>query len=535
MTEKNCKDCMFYVPRSETIGLLDTYLEAAVCKKKGYVFSLLRPLGTVKSEEEYLQKTFAEKCTLYAVNSDSKVSRFVTPVAIAIGTRPEPIDQIIKAAAISRPSRPAPGSCKACKFLMPTAEMLRQTGIRSDYCQARGILVTPGKEISTAKNCAEAFPNDGRPPLDSKFERNQIYAFLDADYAKKATFTVTEGPKKSALVKVERLIIEPSIYPSDAPVSEGDAKAGIRAWRKVTYSRDASKFTFLPIFETDIFGVDEQKLIPKTGDELHPELYFDHFDGAYSIAVGWIELDEIPILWGPAGSGKSNAYAYLAWMMNLPFYRFSITGQTDVDDLAGKPGFNPEVGTFFQQGRFVKAWQSKCIALVDEPNTGPPEVWQFFRPLFDASKTLVIDQDAGAVVERNAYSYVGLAANPAWDVLNFGANIIGDADASRLYHINVPTPSEKIEREIISEYIRVDGWELTSTQMHGLIKIAKEIRSLSESGTIATSWGLRHQVKVARLMRWFTPSVAYRRAVTDYLEPRSQEVILQVVKSYLGD
>mgnify|MGYP002353856858 CR=1 FL=1 len=195
--------------------------------------------------------------------------------------------------------------------------------------------------------------------------------------------------------------------------------------------------------------------------------------------------------------------------------------------------FNKEDGTHFQYGRLPLAWSHAGVICIDEPNTGPPDVWQFIRPLTDNSKQLVLDVNNGETIYRHNSAYLGMAMNPAWDVRNVGTIEIGDADANRLFHVYVDLPPEKLEREIIKARVKLDGWELSGPQIDMVMAIARDLRELTEQGTLPISWAIRPQIKVARALRWFDTITAYRRAVGDFLEPEAQQALLDAVRSHV--
>jgi hypothetical protein len=126
-----------------------------------------------------------------------------------------------------------------------------------------------------------------------------------------------------------------------------------------------------------------------------------------------------------------------------------------------------------------------------------------------------------------------MAMNPAWDPKNVGAMPISDADANRLFHVSIELPPESLEREIIVNRVKVDGWELDSDRLDMIMGIAKDLRSLATDGELPITWGIRPQIKVARALRWFDPITAYRRAVADYLEPQAQESMLNAVRAHV--
>jgi len=261
-------------------------------------------------------------------------------------------------------------------------------------------------------------------------------------------------------------------------------------------------------------------------------LYVDHFGGMYGLGVAWMELDETPVFWGVPGVGKTELLRHAAWIMQLPFHRISITKSSEIDDIAGKMEYSPEKGTWFRYGRLPRAWTKPGVICIDEPNTGPEEIWQFIRPLTDNSKQLVLDMYDGRPLDRHQDAYMGMAMNPAWDARNIGALEIADADSNRLFHVYIEMPPERLEKEILKARVELDGWELSDRQLKMLMDIAKDIRSLCDDGQLPMTWAVRQQIKVARALRWFNPIVAYRRAAGDFLEPEAQQVLLDQVRAH---
>jgi MoxR-like ATPase len=328
-------------------------------------------------------------------------------------------------------------------------------------------------------------------------------------------------------------IIEPSEYNTDKPVSAAEEKAGIRAWRRINDPKQTGNCTYLPIYRQDFFSAEAQAMIPKTGDDEHPELYLDHMGICYSVAVFWIEVDETPTLWGMPGTGKTEFYRWMAWQMGLPFVRISVTETSEVDDLIGKMMFSKDKGTYFQEGRLTVAWQSPCVLVLDEPNAGPPAVWHALRPITDSSKQLANDQDTGKPIPRHPDCYLGFAMNPAWDSRNTGVQNLAAADGSRLVHIYMSLPPKEIEEEIIRARCQEDGYNISKSMLSKILGITHDIRQLVDTSETSFTWGVRETIKVARCSRWFDLVTTFRRAVTDSLEPEASQSIINVVKTYV--
>jgi MoxR-like ATPase len=344
-------------------------------------------------------------------------------------------------------------------------------------------------------------------------------------------FALNSDPIKAYFKAAASSLVDPKDWETERELTAEDKESGIRAWRKVIDPDGSGNEAFLPIYSDHIFSDIEKTKIPQTGDDEHPELYVDHFGGVYMSAIAWTELDETPALWGEAGVGKTELFRHLAWLMQLPFERISITGSTELDDLAGKMHYEPTKGTYFQYGRLPRAWSKPAVICIDEPNVGQPDVWQFLRPLTDNSKQMVLDMNEGEAIKRHSDCYMGMAMNPAWDPKNVGTGQIGDADARRLWHIFIDLPPEVLEREIIKNRVALDGWELDDNRLNSFMSIATELRALCKEGTLPVTWGIAQQIKVARASRWFDMVTSYRRAIGDYLEPEAQDVLLDCVRA----
>ena len=426
-------------------------------------------------------------------------------------------------------------SCTFCKNFIP-AEVMVENGLWNvGGCAARGILISSEPSDDSSGHRSSGSTRMARDCEKFSFGSQDPFSVQRMTVFPEYTFT-TIG-KLSGMESVtgfaQENIVEPSEYETDAPVTESESNDGIRAWRKIQ-DPNSKNSIMLPTFDYNFFDEDERAAIPKTGDDEHPEEYIDHLGLVYKTAVLWMALDETPALWGQAGTGKTEFFRHLAWLMGLPFHRISVTNSTEVDDLAGKMHYDPTRGTYFEYGRIPRAWQMPGVICLDEPNVGPPEVWQFIRPLTDNSKQLVLDMNKGERIQRHSFAFLGLAMNPSWDVRNSGTDTLADADGSRLMHVFVDLPNVETEKRIITRRVSLDGWTLEEDQIRFIIGIAKDLRRLSAEGTIPVTWGIRPQIKVARALKWFAPVDAYRLATADYLEPVHQEIILDIVRSHVS-
>lgn len=499
---KSCSNCVHFLSGSdnnEQVSLMGGTISADTCQKFRRVISN----RSEKFTKEY-QENKAAECKDYERAAASK--NFKKPKSILIGMpsfSPEKSDDADEV-----------NSCNLCSYseIILNNHEDNLTGVDTTLavCMAKGETISIGKSTEMASGCAFATLKNADVPSLTPLDDLEITEKL-------VEYTITP-------------YIDPLDYPTDKEVTDQEKNEGVKAWRAINHE-DSGITIMMPIFNPEFFTEVERSKIPRPGDQEMPELYQDHFNLLYQFIATW-QMGDTPATTGIAGVGKSEAARHAAYMMQLPFERITITNSTLVDDLAGRTKFSKEVGTYFQYGRIPKAWGKPCVILIDEPNVGPDEVWQFIRPMTDNSKQLVLDMNDGERVEKHKHCYMTMAMNPSWDVRNVGTHDIGDADGRRLMHIFVPTPSESVERQIIFDRCAADGYSLDERLYSSIQRIGNDIRKLCDEDAIPIQWGVSQQIKVARASRYFPLKKCYQLA-TDYLDPDTTRLILNTVNNHV--
>lgn len=529
----SCNECAFLIDHRSPSSLALLALgvpsaPVALCAKLGAVLAVSPAVDAERAEK------VAGKCASFARPSATENARRALGEREAFGGWKVATAAVDEDGHVGTGTAPPAATCVGCRnyvrgqVILDEAEGAEEAftaegipfPIQPYYCAATGSLhAYSGPEVSgAAARCGEfAKRSDDDPSPEVLFSSAALFAHVREDLG--MTGAAETG--------------EPENGPADRELTAAEIDAGINGFHRV-FSDDGKRYVDLPVFDPAHFDEVERAKIPAAGDDAGPELFHDYANLAYRVAAAWA-LGETPALTGAPGLGKSQAAYFLAWKMGLPLERVSITSASQLDDLAGYTELvrHAEGGnaTEFVHGRIPQAWSKPCVLLLDEPNAGPPEVWQFLRPLTDAAKQLVLDVNHGERVERDPHSYLMMAMNPAWDYRNTGVTALSDADGRRLVHVTVSPPSAEVEREIIVAHLEADGVSLPSTHLDVLTEIGQDLRALATSdlgsaGALQITWGIAQQVKVAKLLAYFDFPEAFRLAGADNLEPEQRDLIL---------
>lgn len=525
----SCKTCPAFMDEQRQTSVIGTNIGTAACPKR--LLSIGRP-GS--KSEETAPAALASKCSEY-----NKPTQLANGQGLAIEYSVAFPDVMRQSQVQDRPQ--SVSSCNDCEHFVFQDTVESGPGWTTGFCQAKGSLLLTDRLYRYAEKC------DYRTYAaeSTSVRRRTRWDDLGITLFPELQDPINTADPKFILKRIrEGKIEDPRKFENaEKSVSPLAQALGIRAWRKVEDQLGFGPSVWLPVFDLksidhstvpDYWELSEELAkVPQMEDEEEPHKYIDYSNLTYMSTVLWVRLNMTPALWGPPGVGKTEFFRHIAWLMQLPFYRVPITASSEIDDIAGKMMYSPERGTYFHLGRVSRAWGIPCILDIDEANAGPPEVWQFIRPMTDNAKQLVLDQDRAQVIPKHRAAYLGLAMNPAWDNRNSGIAEIADPDASRLMHLYVDLPPEEIERGIIEQRLISDKWspeEIAST-LDTLMKVARDLRALSAEGTIPITWGLRNQLAVARVKRYMTWRMAYRIGAADALEPQVRDVVLDAVGS----
>jgi MoxR-like ATPase len=410
--------------------------------------------------------------------------------------------------------------CITCENYVKPQTVWNQTKISTGVCSARGSLVFDPQQA--AKGCD--FAHNGTPASETETIR------LLPQYQ--------EGFKVEAKRGMDAYVsaggdIDPTEYETDMEVDSFWDELGVRAWRKVTHP-ETGKFTYLPIFKREAIPEPYRGDIPASGDESHPELFVDYSGMVYDFAVESWTLDEILCLVGAAGLGKTDGMRHVAWLMQIPFARFSFDKSSEKDDMLGYKEYDPKEGTFWKNGRVADSYENPFICLLDEFNLARGDCRQALRSAMDNSRQLVLDADHGLKLNRDPRTRMVVAINPSWDPNNLGTEELAGPELDRMSFSSVEYPPDAVERHIIRERCKVlDNYEISEGDLETIMRIAKDLRSAHDQGTLRITWGIRQQIKVARKSRWYNMEKAYMQASLNYVEPRTAEEALTHIRNHV--
>src|SRR6478609_3322103 len=209
----SCAMCPSFVAADAMPGKYGRSIGAPFCQRFGTVLG--KPDFT-DQQNRSLRESTATGCAEYGNPAPSEPSRDFYVML------PDPM--LRDMSRISEPKKNACSSCGMCQNFVGEAAVVAETGWTSGLCAARGMLVLSNKQSVTARNCE--YRQFGTP-------RTSIGGLnFDLRYEAGAG-TSAVNPTRAYFNQKREGFIEPSEYPTDKPVSEGEATAGIRAWRKV--------------------------------------------------------------------------------------------------------------------------------------------------------------------------------------------------------------------------------------------------------------------------------------------------------------
>jgi hypothetical protein len=525
---KSCRTCPSFVPSAEADSVYTKSPGGDTCIRFGRMLS--RPNQT---EDSNLRVCEAFATTCPAHDEPRPVGAAVPDVFAAQVSIGDPV--AIQRAAQNPPSpTERPSSCFNCSNFVPPDVVRTELGWLMGACAAQGRLIFPTRYPAEAGDCVSGFEGPHRSTTSGMILMPQYEGVAQPIRVKAREYVLAD--------EVARHSVDPRDYETDRTVTAAERSNHVRAWREVADPEGLHDSIMVPIFDgeallrtycpqTDHAGCDHD---PRSSYGGHrPDLYVDHQGLLYDYAVELFELDETPLLIGPAGTGKTETGGWLAYLVDLPFNRYSVSKGSEVFHFEGEPGLvpNPEnpgsTISVFNLARFAKNYSLPGVNIVDEPNL-KTDIYEFLRPALDGAKQLIVN---GMRLKRTPYTFLLAAQNPVGDPLYVGTEPMNAADLDRVspFYYDLPTPD--VERDIIRKHCADGGYNIDSLTLDKIMQVASDLRSQIKHDALPIAWGLRSQIKVARKTKYYSLEKAYRRAVVDGLDADLMDVVLMSVRS----
>ncbi len=535
LSSKTCTSCVYY--RAESPDFANAI---PACVRFGTPLGLTA--GDSTGTRASLARSVAASCAGYLDVADTTT----TPVAITKKASHNIAEStnVVKASKLSATydaphHGPLPASCSKCRWYIDPKTALKGLGVGFGVCGAFGDMVGP-KELSTkAASCEFKFPGANLLDvaglyLDPKFEVGLAAAADDA------------VPGKLEKYDHKHHMTDPRKYVSDREVTPADLASGIKAWRKVNEPSGTCPAVFMPIFDWEAIGVVRD---PRTtyGDH-KPHLYVDHAGLLYLFAflyMGRVTADpdtdkqsaltETLALVGGPGTGKTEFFVWVAWLMDLPVVRISLSPSTDPFEFFGTPTAEKGEGDYavtgFKRGQFSEAYERSCVIILDEANSAKDSIWYTLRPALDSAGQFGIPAE-NVLLEKDPYCFIGLAYNDV-KASNRGTRELSAADTDRMVRYTLGLPSAEVERSIVQAHCADIGYAISDSTLDKIMNIAVELRAMNEDRTLPVAWTVRSNVRVAKMTLGLPLEMAYRLAVTEGLSQAQGEGVILKVRNYL--
>jgi hypothetical protein len=172
--------------------------------------------------------------------------------------------------------------------------------------------------------------------------------------------------------------------------------------------------------------------------------------GVANVHTYIVSKEQLPV----HNTGKTSLVRELASMFKKPYTRFSITGETTVDDFVGK--YILKKGeTVWQDGILLTAIKQGHYLVVDEVNAALPEILFVLHSLLDDDKYVIVPQKDNSIVKPHKDFRFFATMNPVDEYA--GTKDLNKAFQSRFAMVlNVEYPSRDVEVDILIERTLTD-------------------------------------------------------------------------------
>jgi MoxR-like ATPase len=217
--------------------------------------------------------------------------------------------------------------------------------------------------------------------------------------------------------------------------------------------------------------------------------------------------DDLPtLLVGETGTGKTSLVRELAEEQKKIYTRFSITGETTVDDFVGKYVLK-DGNTIWQDGILLSAVKKGHYLVVDEINAALPEILFVLHSLLDDDKYVIVPQKDNSKVSPHKDFRFFATMNPVDEYA--GTKELNKAFHSRFAMvISVDYPARDVEIKVLMERTGV-----VAKEAQKMVDVAVGIRRAKKEEKLFYTLSTRDLIYWGKLVSRLGLHPAFRVAI----------------------
>lgn len=246
--------------------------------------------------------------------------------------------------------------------------------------------------------------------------------------------------------------------------------------------------------------------------------FVDTGDLTYKVAVD-LARGRVPMLWGPAGVGKTYLARHMAYLMGLPFERIPLGETSEREDVTGHYELRGSE-TVWVESRLARSFTRPGVTCIDEWNAAPLAVLHVARPILDDSHQLALDAWDGRILLKHDHAFMVATGNPDWLPQYAGLMPLGEADGDRLSHIDVGWPELMVEASIVKAHA-IDKGLTAVPAWHGYLalRVWTDLREAIKEERIHVSAGTRGLLNFVECLQYHDARQAMAK-VYQRMDPR---------------
>ena len=267
------------------------------------------------------------------------------------------------------------------------------------------------------------------------------------------------------------------------------------------------------------------------------DLYHDPDDQLlWFILDSWMTTDQVPFLQGTPGTGKTAAFEYVAWKMQLPLHEFSCNDGMTTENFIGMTGVVNDDGvpvTKFGPQAWAAFWSRPAVILGDEYSLLPTDVMTSLRAFLDG-KSINPEEAPDLTITRHNDAFLGLTGNYFFDEGSHNVSPLADPEKSRVTGYHVEELDEITEKKIVVTACNArNNYEITKGTLKNVFRIAKDIRNATkEAETLPGVFSLRQIVNLAIATQTNTMRQSVHRVFSVDLDADQRRLLDELVSHH---